>query len=97
MDTILVTGATGNVGAHVVHELRARAASVRALVRDPVRAADELGDVELAVGDFDDRESLRRALAGVSRVFLTAADGPARSPTRRRSSTPPPSWASIGS
>ena len=28
------------------------------------------------MGDFDDRDSLRRALEGVSRVFLTSADGP---------------------
>ena len=38
METILVTGATGNVGSHVVHELRARAASVRALVATPARS-----------------------------------------------------------
>ena len=77
METILVTGATGNVGSHVVHELRARAASVRALGARPCAGPPTtLGDVELAVGDFDDRESLRRALAGVSRVFLTSADGP---------------------
>jgi len=54
MTTVLVTGATGNVGAHVVGELRNRGANVRAFVRDPRRAVERLGgDVELAVGDFD--------------------------------------------
>jgi uncharacterized protein YbjT (DUF2867 family) len=77
MPTILVTGATGNVGAHVVGQLRGRGAAVRAFVRDPGRAAARLGpDVELAVGDFADATSLRRAMRGVDRVFLTAADGP---------------------
>jgi len=71
MTRILVTGATGNVGAHVVRELQARAADVRAFVRNPGP-----GDVDVAVGDFDDRASLRRALDGVDRVYLSAADGP---------------------
>ena len=54
MTTILVSGATGNVGAHVVRELWARTAHVRALVRDPQKAAAALGEVELVTGDFAD-------------------------------------------
>jgi uncharacterized protein YbjT (DUF2867 family) len=76
MTRILVTGATGTVGAHVVRELQSRAADVRAFVRDPGAAAAVLGDVEVAVGDFDDPASLRRAMEGVDRVYLCAADGP---------------------
>jgi len=75
--TVLVTGATGNVGAHVVRELVERGAPVRAFVRDPELAAERLGgDVELAAGDFADAASIRRALDGVDRVFLSSADGP---------------------
>ena len=70
--SILVTGATGNVGAQVVRELQARGAPVRAFVRDP----GKLPGVELAVGDFSDPESIRRSLEGVERVFLSSADGP---------------------
>jgi uncharacterized protein YbjT (DUF2867 family) len=70
--TVLVTGATGNVGSQVVRELQARGAPVRAFVRDPAR----LDGVELAVGDFSEPGSIRRALAGVDRVFLSSADGP---------------------
>jgi uncharacterized protein YbjT (DUF2867 family) len=74
---ILVTGATGNVGAHVVRELRERGAHVRALVRDPARAAERLGTgVELAVGDFSDPASLRRALDGVDAVLLSCGNQP---------------------
>jgi uncharacterized protein YbjT (DUF2867 family) len=70
--TVLVTGATGNVGSQAVRELQARGVPVRAFVRDPGR----LAGVELAVGDFSDPESIRRALEGVDRVFLSSADGP---------------------
>jgi uncharacterized protein YbjT (DUF2867 family) len=72
--TVLVTGATGNVGSAAVAELRRRGATVRAFVRRPV---DTLGDdVEIALGDFDEPESVRAAIAGVDRVFLASADGP---------------------
>lgn len=77
MTRILVTGATGNIGRHVTAALLERGASVRAFVRDPARAAELLGEqVELAVGDFEDVASLRRALRNVDHVFLTSADGP---------------------
>ncbi|MFG2836947.1 NAD(P)H-binding protein [Streptomyces zaomyceticus] len=77
MNTVLVTGATGNVGRTVVAALRARGAPVRALVRDEARARRILGfEVDLALGDFADPASLRRALQGADAVFLTSADGP---------------------
>lgn len=77
MSAILVTGATGNVGREVVRALVARGVPVRAFVRDPERAHGLLGpSVELAVGDFSDSASLRRAMRGVGAVFLTSADGP---------------------
>ena len=76
---ILVTGATGNVGSQVVRELQARGAPVRAFVRDASRARELFGErVELAVGDFEDAGSIRAALDGVERVFLSSADGPAK-------------------
>jgi uncharacterized protein YbjT (DUF2867 family) len=77
MTKVLVTGGTGTVGAHLVRELCERGAAVRAFVRDPERAAARLGPgVELVAGDFADRASVRRAMQGVDRVFLTSADGP---------------------
>ena len=75
--TVLVTGATGNVGSAVVAELRARGAAVRAFVRHAERAAERLGgDVELVPGDFDDPASVASAVDGVESVFLSSADGP---------------------
>jgi uncharacterized protein YbjT (DUF2867 family) len=75
--TTLVTGATGTVGRHVVRALAARQVPVRALVRDPGRAAPVLGPgVDLATGDFTDPGSLDRALSGVDRLFLACGNVP---------------------
>ncbi len=69
----LVTGATGTVGAAVVGRLLAAGRPVRALVRDPDRAAGLLPDgVELARGDVTDAASVARAVAGCRAVFHTA-------------------------
>src|SRR5215211_6569067 len=66
---ILVTGATGNAGSQVV----------RALLRDRPRAQRMLADdVELAVGDLADTESVRSALEGVDQLVLSCADDPRR-------------------
>lgn len=70
--TILVTGATGTVGRHVIEQLAQRGASVRALVRDPVKAAFPSG-VDIVKGDLLDVDSLRAALADVSTLFLLNA------------------------
>ena len=76
---VLVTGATGTVGAHVVRALRERGVAVRALVRDTERAAHMLGeDVELAAGDYGDHDSLDRALRGIERLFLACGNAPAQ-------------------
>jgi uncharacterized protein YbjT (DUF2867 family) len=67
--TILVTGATGTVGRHVVHQLVKRGADVRVLVRDPAKA-NFPGSVDVAQGDLLDVDALRRAVSGVSTLFL---------------------------
>ncbi|MGO6675599.1 SDR family oxidoreductase [Rhizobium leguminosarum] len=70
--TILVTGATGNVGRQVVEHLVKRGADVRALVRDPSKAEFPAG-VSVVQGDFLDVDSLRNAMSGVSTLFLLNA------------------------
>jgi len=70
--TILVTGATGNVGRNVVEQLVKRGAKVRALVRDSSKANFPAG-VEVVQGDLLDVDSLRRAFSGVSTLFLLNA------------------------
>lgn len=66
---ILVTGATGHSGRHVVNGLLAEGASVRALVRDPAKANLPDG-VEVVAGDLTDPESVAVAAKGVSAVYL---------------------------
>ena len=69
---VLVTGATGKQGGHLVRELLARGHSVRALTRKPespaAAALAELG-VTIVPGNFDDEGSLERAAHGVDTVF----------------------------
>jgi uncharacterized protein YbjT (DUF2867 family) len=77
MTTILVTGATGNVGPHLVRELAARGERVRAFVRDAAKGRALLGDnADLAVGDFADPSSIAAAVDGVDRVFLLTPSHP---------------------
>lgn len=71
MGTILVTGATGNVGAEVARLLRERGAPPRIAARDRARAVAALGDgIAVAPFDFGHPETFPDALRGVERVFL---------------------------
>jgi uncharacterized protein YbjT (DUF2867 family) len=70
--TILVTGATGNVGRQVIQQLTRRGAKVRALVRNPA-AANLPAGVEVVQGDLLDVDALRQAFDGVSTLFLLNA------------------------
>jgi len=70
--TILVTGATGRVGGHVVQQLVQRGADVRVLVRDPSKASFPAG-VQVAQGDLLDIDALRAAFSGVRTLFLLNA------------------------
>jgi uncharacterized protein YbjT (DUF2867 family) len=68
---ILITGATGNNGRELVRQLAAAGQRVRALVRNPAKAADlKSTNVELAIGDFDQPATLDAALRGVEKAFL---------------------------
>jgi len=66
---ILVTGATGHVGRHVVSQLLGTGAPVRALVRNP-DAAGLPGGVEVVRGDLSAPDALDACLDGVETVFL---------------------------
>lgn len=72
--TILVTGATGTVGRHVVHQLINKGEHVRAVSRTPERA-NLPESVEVVAGDLMFPETLIAAFQGVSALYLiTSSD-----------------------
>ena len=74
---ILVIGGTGTVGREVVRQLIRAGRPVRALARDPAKAAAVLGrEVEIVPGDLRDSMSLVSALSGVERASLATAPSP---------------------
>jgi dihydroflavonol-4-reductase len=67
---VLVTGATGKVGHAIATALRERGDEVRALVRDPARAAALLpAGIEPVRGDVTEPGTLPGAVAGAELVF----------------------------
>ncbi len=72
---VLVTGAAGFLGGHLVDMLVERGDEVRAMVR-PVEDTSHLrtlAGVEIVHGDLTDVASLKRAVQGVQRVYNVAA------------------------
>lgn len=68
---VLVTGATGYVGGRLVPQLLDLGHDIRVMVRDPARAAARpwSSNVEVAVGDVEDAESLVEATRGVDAAY----------------------------
>jgi len=70
----LVTGATGFTGGHLARRLAGEGHNVRALVRDPTRAAELMSaGIEVVSGDIRDRRAVRAAMTGVDLVYHVAA------------------------
>ena len=75
-ELVLVAGATGGTGGHVVTELLAKGYRVRALVRDIASAREKIdSDIEFVVGDVRDRASIDAALDGVSAMISAIGAG----------------------
>jgi NAD dependent epimerase/dehydratase len=79
---VLVTGAGGFIGSHLVEQLVAQGASVRAFVRYNSRAdpgllrmlsSESQGKVELIAGDLRDARAVRQAIEGCQVVFHLGA------------------------
>ena len=68
--TILVTGATGRIGRHLVESLLKENEKVRVLIRDKMT---EFENVEVFYGDLKDKASLEKAVKGVDTIFHLAA------------------------
>jgi len=68
---ILITGASGNNGSEIIRILAQQGLHIRAMTRrqhDPTRTSES--GIEFVTGDFDEAESIRRALDGLKQAFL---------------------------
>ena len=73
---ILITGASGTVGRTVVEAMRKSGKPFRAMYRSAEDARRAPAGVSSAIADFADKESLRRALAGIDTMFLVCSPIP---------------------
>jgi uncharacterized protein YbjT (DUF2867 family) len=69
---ILITGATGTIGSHLLPILATRGEPVRAMARDTAKIAAGPG-IDVVRADFSDAASLSRAVNGARAVFLLTA------------------------
>jgi uncharacterized protein YbjT (DUF2867 family) len=67
--TILVAGATGTVGRHLVNQLHQAGEPVRALTRNPAKA-NFVNGIEVVVGDLTTPATLEAAMEGVTGLHL---------------------------
>lgn len=78
---ITIIGATGMIGNALLRRLIEDGAPVRAISREPDLLRQQIVDlalsgVELCIADANDPESMRRALAGASQLFLALSNNP---------------------
>ncbi len=73
--TILVIGATGNVGKPTVQALLAKGETVRCLSRSQDKLASLPTGAVGVIGDLESGNGLEAALAGIDRLFLITANG----------------------
>jgi uncharacterized protein YbjT (DUF2867 family) len=71
---ILITGATGNIGRALIQKFVRAGIPVRALVRSPEKAQQIIAtNVEIAIGDFTQPDSISESLQGVEKLFLLSS------------------------
>lgn len=71
---ILITGASGTIGTHLLELLDPSAESIRAMTRDPDRLRAPAG-IDVVPGDLARPETLPGALTGVRAIFALTAPG----------------------
>ncbi|KAB2703149.1 SDR family oxidoreductase [Brucella lupini] len=69
--TILVVGATGSIGRHVVASALEHGYAVRALIRDSKKASGLPAEAEIVVGDLTRKDTLSKAVDGIDAIVFT--------------------------
>lgn len=73
--TILITGATGNIGGEVIKHLVGKKIPLRVLARDLAKATHlKEQSIEVAQGDFLHPNTLDAALQGIEKAFLVTSN-----------------------
>jgi len=73
---ILITGASGSVGKAVLQEAIRTGSKVRGMFRSKEDAAKAPSECEAVLADYADKQSLRKALDGVSAVYVVCSPIP---------------------
>src|SRR5947209_18286266 len=73
---ILITGASGTVGKVVLQEASRKESKIRAMYRSKEDAAKAPAGCEPVLADFSDKQSLRKALDGVTSVYVVCSPIP---------------------
>lgn len=73
---ILITGASGTVGNAALQEALRKESGIRAMYRSKEEAAKAPPGCEAVLADYSDKQSLRKALDGVTSVFLVCSPIP---------------------
>ena len=73
---ILITGASGSVGKTVLQEAIRQQSKVRAMYRSKEEAAKAPSGCEPVLADYSDKQSLRKALDGVTSVYVVCSPIP---------------------
>jgi len=77
MTRLIVFGATGATGRHVVQHALDNNQLVRAYVRSPHKLPDDIrrhANLEIVQGDFSETDKIRAAIEGVDAVVITAGN-----------------------
>jgi uncharacterized protein YbjT (DUF2867 family) len=75
-EMILITGASGSVGKTVLQEAIGKESKVRAMYRSKEDAAKAPSGCEAVLADYSDKQSLRKALDGVTSVYVVCSPIP---------------------
>jgi len=73
---ILITGASGNVGKAVLHEVARKEPTFRGMYRSKEEAAKAPAGCGAVLADFSDKASLRKAMDGVAAVYVVCSPIP---------------------